>query len=915
MKKIIKISTIFIISLIIFSILSLLGLYFLLATKGLNLTNIDYQNIHIGKLYIKIDKKIILNAQNILIKTKKSNSKTNYSEINKLIKNNFIYLNYFQNISLKNMQINNNQIKIIDFNNNKLKIDTDLIYLNASIFPKNTKIDFIIYKLVYKPMKIELKNIKGYEKADLFKLNIFLQYNYAKTNLNLNLEMNKHTNYKLNIKNLNQIFIDKFISLLKLKEKNFSINANKIIISGDENRANFNINNLLLSTKYNFVLKIQNSNGYIDLKKLYFNINLNNIDVSQIINQKPMLEFSSKYIQLNGNEEKINFSSILDSINLYNYKLLVTIPKIDGKYNIKNNTFTSTPHKIYIKQLDNKNLDKIVINSSNITLKNNKIFVDLSTNELLNNSIIKLLQKFNLKIPISQKNGKNNLNIKLHYNLTTNKIDTYIKGQILNSQLMITKNDYLFVKKADIELNNSIIKLKNSELNYKKSIIDLDYKIDNGIIDLTKNYIKTDGIIKNLKIKNLGDIKNFKEEIYINLNKLYISIKNLQTTISIGKITKIEINKLSKLYPYIPYLKKYKILDGKIKIKILKNKTIINSNISKTNQKILAKNFIYLKKFNIDTTIKNNKIIIKNDGNFKINITNNNPMKIYAGFKNIDINITQFINDALKEKNSTKKDENNKTKQSYIVDAYGINNYILYNSTKLYSHSLKIHYDKNLTKISSLDRDRNITLIYKNKTLKIFGFNIRNKELKDLANIDFIKNVKLKFFAYKTKNSPYINGFIHIDRGYIKELKALNNIVAFINLVPSLITLHGAGFSGKGFKIRDAHIDYIYYQGILYIKDSYIKGDNLNFKAQGYIDLIDKKIKMKVDVTILVKLIKDIPIVNYILLGKDGGITLKLKLTGDLTNPKVTKNLTKQIISAPFGIIKRTLETPFRLFK
>jgi len=71
---------------------------------------------------------------------------------------------------------------------------------------------------------------------------------------------------------------------------------------------------------------------------------------------------------------------------------------------------------------------------------------------------------------------------------------------------------------------------------------------------------------------------------------------------------------------------------------------------------------------------------------------------------------------------------------------------------------------------------------------------------------------------------------------------------------------------------------------------------------------------MNVDATIIVKLIKDIPIVNYIILGKDGGITLKLKVSGKLKNPKVEKNLAKGIIKAPFGIIKRTLITPFRLF-
>jgi hypothetical protein len=329
--------------------------------------------------------------------------------------------------------------------------------------------------------------------------------------------------------------------------------------------------------------------------------------------------------------------------------------------------------------------------------------------------------------------------------------------------------------------------------------------------------------------------------------------------------------------------------------------------MTKTNQQILEKNLIPLNKINLTTIINKDKIKIKHT-NFRVDILNKNPMKIDAGLKNIDINVTKFINEAL-EKNQTKK-----SKQEYIVDLKALNNNIIYETHKLYSYKLSLHYDKKLTKIESLYNDRNITLLSKNHILKIYGFNLREKELKELANISFIKNAKINFFALETNQSSALQGFIHINRGYIKELKAFNNIIAFINLIPSLVTFNGPGFSLKGFKIKDGHIDYIYNNGILYIKKGYLKGDNLKFKFQGYIDLVKKTMKMNVDAIIVVKLIKDIPIVNYIILGKDKGITIKLLVYGKLENPKVQKNLAKGVIEAPFGIIKRTLITPFRLF-
>jgi hypothetical protein len=844
MSKIIKISINFIISLIIFFIVSLLGIYLLLAISGINLKNINLQNIHIGQLYIKIDKKLIIKANNIKILTKKSNTKTNYKKINKIIKNNFLYLNYFQKISLKNIQINNIKINSLNFFNNKLEFDTDLLYLKASFIPQNKKIDFIIHKITYKPINITLNNIEGYEKANLFKLILFAKYKYQNSNLSLNLNIGFHIKYNLSIKNLNPELINKFTPILK--NNNINLNSQNLIINGNKNKLILNATNL--------------------------------------------------------------------SIKLNNYKLIIDIPTLTGEY-YKNNELKLNPHKLYLTQLDINNSDKLFINNSFLSFKNNKLFVKLHTNEILNLDIINLLKKFNIPIPVYQKTGQDNVFVNLTYNFINKKIDTYIKARVLNSKLMITNNDYLIIKKGNLELNNSIITLKNSNLNYKKSIVTLDYYIKNGMINLDKNFIKTDGKIESLKLENIGEINDFNESTYINLNKISINLKNLQTNILINNDTNITINKLSILYPYISYLKEYKILDGNIKINIA-NKININTDITKTNQQILEQNLKPLKELNLTTVINDNNISIKNKY-FKINILNKNPMKIESKIKNIDLNITKFINEALKEKNSTKESNLSnqlKPKKEYILDLKGINNNIIYETHQLYSNKLSAHYDNNFTYIESLDNDRNITLIEKNNVIKIYGFNLKEKDLKQLVNITFIKDAKINFFALETNQSSAIHGFIKINKGYIKELKAFNNIIAFINLIPSIVTFDGPGFSSKGFKIRKGNIDYIYDKGILYIKKAELRGDNLKFKAQGYIDLVKKTIKMNVDATIIVKLVKDIPIVNYIILGKNGGINIRLLVSGKLNNPKVSKNLTKEVIKAPFGIIKRTILTPFRIF-
>ncbi|MDD2829906.1 MAG: AsmA-like C-terminal domain-containing protein, partial [Sulfuricurvum sp.] len=54
-----------------------------------------------------------------------------------------------------------------------------------------------------------------------------------------------------------------------------------------------------------------------------------------------------------------------------------------------------------------------------------------------------------------------------------------------------------------------------------------------------------------------------------------------------------------------------------------------------------------------------------------------------------------------------------------------------------------------------------------------------------------------------------------------------------------------------------------------------------------------------------------VPVVGYILLGDDGSISTTLNLKGKLSDPIVETGIAKEIVSAPFNILKRTITYPF----
>jgi len=54
-----------------------------------------------------------------------------------------------------------------------------------------------------------------------------------------------------------------------------------------------------------------------------------------------------------------------------------------------------------------------------------------------------------------------------------------------------------------------------------------------------------------------------------------------------------------------------------------------------------------------------------------------------------------------------------------------------------------------------------------------------------------------------------------------------------------------------------------------------------------------------------------VPMVGYILLGDDGSLATTLTLSGKLDDPEIDTAIAKEIVTAPFNILKRTLVYPF----
>ena len=190
---------------------------------------------------------------------------------------------------------------------------------------------------------------------------------------------------------------------------------------------------------------------------------------------------------------------------------------------------------------------------------------------------------------------------------------------------------------------------------------------------------------------------------------------------------------------------------------------------------------------------------------------------------------------------------------------------------------------------------------------------IKDKVLHPLINF---KGLQEGRYSLIKKGDPekVMSGQIIVEGGVMSGFKAYNNVLAFVNTLPALAVLHKPGYSDKGFTIVEGVVEYRMINKTKVVFDSInIRGTSATIVGKGELDLEKKTIKMDLAIQVareFGKVIGNIPLVGYILMGKDKSITVGLKVSGSLDAPKVETTTVESILSLPFDIIKRALQSP-----
>jgi hypothetical protein len=154
------------------------------------------------------------------------------------------------------------------------------------------------------------------------------------------------------------------------------------------------------------------------------------------------------------------------------------------------------------------------------------------------------------------------------------------------------------------------------------------------------------------------------------------------------------------------------------------------------------------------------------------------------------------------------------------------------------------------------------------------------------------------------------------SEGRIYRLKLLSIILAFLNITEIYRGVLPAEVIKEGFAYHSLSVKGDIKDSVLFIKESRLDGYSMNIFLEGEINLVNKQVDLEVLAAPLKTtdfIVDKIPVLRDI----TGGtiVSIPLKVTGDIENPKITYLSVSAVGSRLLNIMNNTLKTPVKVIE
>ncbi len=567
----------------------------------------------------------------------------------------------------------------------------------------------------------------------------------------------------------------------------------------------------------------------------------------------------------------------------WNYKNQnIKIDAINIPFDIKNLKAKIPPTKVELSDLASLSL------FGDIFLKPTKLNLDV---------VVKKLDFLGLNL------DKQVAKLKLTHDKDITSISSKSPINLALDKQMININNML------VDISDSSISLKNLALDYKdilKSKVSMDYNLKNnlGLIDMNNTTIQNSTFGEVFKNK-----KNTQLFFQNKNNKIYLSSKEyrLEYILSDGNWL-LQLNSLDKISKNSKFLEKYKLVDGTLRVEKKKD----NENI------LFSLDLDYEHKFLVDENIPIEKYLVNGKYNTKssqavLNINNLIDIKIKDEITikadNIGVDVNEIIN-IFSDENSTKES----TQENIPVYVNATDSYIYLSENRhVISQSINFKYINNIFSAELRHKDGKATFLLKDDGFHLYGENFNDEFMEKLFSLSKFKGGSMEFYINGLLDE--YGGTVNITDTTILDYKILNNILAFVNTVPSLVTFSLPGYNKNGVEAKNTYMNFKFKNDVYKISDIYLKSKEIEIAGFGEASIKENSVNLDLNLkTQIGSSLSKIPLLGHILLGEES-VSTTLTVTGALDDPDVNTQLAKDIAVAPYNIIKRTLMYPLELFK
>jgi len=487
---------------------------------------------------------------------------------------------------------------------------------------------------------------------------------------------------------------------------------------------------------------------------------------------------------------------------------------------------------------------------------------------------------------------------------------------IYDGKINIISKENIRFNADDLEfiLHKTSVNIVEDKINIKYSSFDIKDLLK-ATFSGNYNFKNSTGLINvgsiNIKNESVGNIFSDQDTLSLSIealdDKLLLKLEELDIDyVHTDKTWKLKLNSLYKVSQYSKVFRDYNLTDGDLTIyKVIDSPKIKFYSKIKYPYQILTNNNTPIEDYKIKGNIDNDSKNISLNINDSIDVNISSDIQITAKKVGININaLMNFLN--ANNTNSEKKIDKNinfNAKDSYLY--IGNNRHVI-------SDDINLQYFDNILNVQLTHKNGSAGFKLENNEFYLYGDKFNDEFMENLFAFSKFKGGDLSFTMNGTTKE--YNGIFYIKNTTIIEYRLLNNILAFINTIPSLVTFSLPDYDKDGLAVKSAYINFHYRDDVLNASDIYLDSKEIDILGRGKAsfkhDSVDLKLNLKTD---LGSSLSKIPVVGYILLDKDS-ISTSLSVKGKLSDPEVRSLIAQEIIIAPLNIIKRTLLLPLHLF-